>query len=135
MRSLYSFCSVLLYGICRRIMQATFPKLPPLQNNVSLPNYHHYKVMIYLFPCSCVLCRVLRWINTYYLCAVCRVRAWQCFSRVEVWHILLCLIVFIQSLMFRYVILDLVYYFNRTLYRQCFCVYGRFFAREYLYIT
>ena len=28
-----------------------------------------------------------------------------------------------SSFMFRYVILDLVYYFNRTLYKQCFIVY------------
>ena len=85
----------------------------------------------------CVPCAVVDiWMMIYALSLpVCRVRAWQCFSRVEVWHILLCLIVFIQSLMFRYVILDLVYYFNRTLYRQCFCVYGRIFTREYLYIA
>ena len=52
-------------------------KTPPLQRYNVTPDFHHLrKSMIYLFPCSCVLCRVLlRWINTYYLCAVCRVRA------------------------------------------------------------
>ena len=47
-------------------------KLPPLQRYNVTPDFHHLrKNMIYLFPCSCVLCRVLlRWINTYYLCAV-----------------------------------------------------------------
>lgn len=43
--------------------------------------------------------------------------------RVEVWRVIVkcgyirfMLLVFIQSFMFRYAILDLVYYFNRTLY-------------------
>ena len=78
------------------------------------------------FSCSCVLCRVLlRWINTYYLCAVCRVRALVCVPCVFVfrywWILFKCgyirymLLVFIQSFIFRYAILDLVYYFNRTL--------------------
>ena len=66
MLSLYSCCSVLLQLICAVLMQATFQI------------YHHYKIRDLSLPCSCVLCRVLRWINTYYLCAVCRVRAWQC---------------------------------------------------------
>ena len=118
MLSLYSFCSlfvcvrVRVCGICSRINVGYIPNLPPLQR---------YDLSL---PCSCVLCRVLlRWINTYYLCAVCRVRAWQCFSRVEVWHILLCLIVFIQSLMFRYAHLG----YNVIIYGHyidilCYCV-------------
>ena len=126
-------CIVLLCGILVGYIPA---KTPPLQRYNVAPDFHHLrKGMIYLFPCSCAVVGVLRWINTYYLCAVCRVRAWYVWILFKCGYILYMLLVFIQSFMFRYVILDLVYYFNRTLYRQCFCVYGRFFAREYLYIA
>ena len=92
-------------------------KLPPLQSEYITPDFHHLcKFGIYLFcvcPLPCAVVGVLRWINTYYLCAVFvfvpgSVLVVCC--RVEVWHILFALIVFIQSFMFRYAILDLVYY-------------------------
>ena len=105
MLSLYSCCSRLLQLICSRINVVCSTRTPPLQNYNVTPDFHHLrKSMIYLFPCSCAVVGVLRWINTYYLCAVCRVRAWyvfrvcSCVLRYGTFY--LCLLVFIQSFMF-----------------------------------
>ena len=73
-------------------------KLPPLQNT-------WFIFFAFVCPLPCAVVGVLRWINTYYLCAVCRVRAWyvfrvySCVLRYGTFY--LCLLVFIQSLMFR----------------------------------
>ena len=83
---------------CEVCCYVVFCRVQPIFN-------HHYKIRDLSLPCSCVLCRVLlRWINTYYLCAVCRVRAWyvfrvcSCVLRYGTFY--LCLLVFIQSFMF-----------------------------------
>ena len=92
MLSLYSCCSV--FALCYYVV---FCRVQPIFN-------HHYKGMIYLFPCSCAVACVLRWINTYYLCAVSvfvpgSVRyVWILFKCGSILKLLYSLI---QSLMFR----------------------------------
>ena len=104
MLSLYSFCSVLLQLICSRINVGYIPKLPPLQNWLSLP-----------CRCSCLV--------VFVMCGYCLSVdiSVLCFQSYSVFNV-------------QEVILDLVYYFNRTLYRQCFIVVcGRFFARMFCF--
>ena len=65
-------CVRVRFGVCCTRFLTTTTKLTTFAKITTTTKY-----VIYLCPCSCVLCRVLlRWINTYYLCAVCRVRAW-----------------------------------------------------------
>ena len=69
MLSLYSCCRRLLQLICAVLMQATF-------QNTTTTKYVIYLCRVRVSFVVCV--RVLRWINTYYLCAVFVCRAWQC---------------------------------------------------------
>ena len=91
------------------------PKSPPPQRYNVTPDFspplQRYDIS---FPCSCAVVGVLRWINTYYLCAVFVPGMYGYCLSVDIFYYAFSLI---QSFMFRYVILDLVYYFNRTLYR------------------
>ena len=82
-----------LYSCCSRLRvccYVVFCRVQPIFN-------HHYKLRDLSLPCSCVLCRVLlRWINTYYLCAVFVPGSVPYVLRYGTFY--LCLIVFIRVL-------------------------------------
>ena len=111
MLPLYSCCSRLLQLVCAVLMQCAAPEHHHRKTGYLCQITTTTKYVIYLFRVrvSFVACRLLlRWINTYYLCAVsCSVMGGYCLS-VDI--SVLWFIVFIQSLMFRYIILDLVAY-------------------------